>query len=327
MQPREHAETFLDRLFSGTKGFINTKALLGRKAARQFFDVRWPADAIDYLFNFNASGYGAFVGVNPTHTQGGTEKDVAYVRSLYLDLDCNKGVDAEANLSKLQRFGLDPSIIVWSGNGVHFYFLLSDPLPCPQGKLLGQRLCYATDSDAVFNVNRIARLPGTANWKDGEPKSCYLSHLSSRDYGSAEIMSALDRMGVPRVEPKPDGAPVMQNEDPLFNWTHLKQRLPAASADLIENGIPHEHYRSRSENDFRVVKDLVLAGATNEQIEWIYANKEIGALKYKEKGIRYLHQTIKSARRALTGPAKLRRSRPLGERFSAFSRGGFAPLH
>lgn len=311
--PGEHATAFMNRLFGRATGFIDVKVMnpvCRNDVGKQYFDVRWPADAIDYAFDMNAWGYSTYCGVNPRRHRAGEEKDVLCIQALFLDLDLKRGVDIQRNLEKLQHFGLDPSMIVWSGNGAHFYLILDEPLPVDEGKLLAERLCNATESDRVFNATRIARIPGTLNFKTDPPNVCYLTGLSDRNYSADEVSCALDRMGVPHVAPKPDAAPTMMtntDEDPLFDWFKVKDRLPPQTIDLIEFGIKHEHHVSRSESDYEVVRDLVVAGVTDAQIHTIYSTMPIGTLKYRKAGIRYLNQTIKRARLDTSAPVKLRR--------------------
>jgi len=316
----EHANLFMDRLFGRASGFIDVKIMnpvRRNDVGKQYFDVRWPADAIDYAFEMNAWGYSAYCGVNPRRHRAGEAKDVLNIQALFLDLDVNKGVDVSMNLTKLQRFGLDPSMIVWSGNGAHFYFILDDPQPVEEGTLLAERLCDATESDRVFNATRIARIPGTLNFKTEPPKSCYVATLTERNYPAEEIAAALDRMGIPHVAPKPDVAPTMlaDERDPLFDWFKVKAKLRPQTVDLIEFGIKHDHHISRSESDYEVCCDLVTAGVTDAQIHTIYSTMPIGTLKYCRAGIRYLNQTIKRARVDTSGPVKLRRPTMARSRF------------
>lgn len=307
MEAIEHAVTFLKRLHTDNRGLIEVRALRKREMGRQFFDSRWPQDAIEYAFAMNRFGFGVYCGVNLRRVPGGTERDVANVSSLFLDLD-NSKCDPKRNYDKLAAFNIAPSVIVASGNGAHFYFRLSQPMTCSEGKLLGRRLCDATESDRVFDTTRIARLPGTYNWKTDPPHPCLLAGATRRDYTPHEIAAALDRMGVPEVEPQPDVVPTMGPQDPLFDWFSLKEKLDPAVVDLITFGEKHSHLPSRSEADYRVVRALVAAGATDAQIRHVYATEEIGRLKYREKGNRYLETTIREARRDSATPIRLRRN-------------------
>lgn len=297
----DHARLYLDRLHGHSKGYIEIRALMRREIGRQFFDARWPLDAVEYALGINQHGYGVYCGVNPLATQGGYEKNVAAVGALFLDVDTKKA-DPERNHRKLCAHGLEPSMTVVSGNGAHFYFILEEAVPCADGKLVGQRLCDATDSDRVFNTNRIARVPGTLNWKTDPPNLCFVASVTPRNFTLSEISTALDRMGIPMVEPEADLAPTMQARDPVFDWIGFLTKLDAPVVDLIKNGEKHAHFDSRSEADYRVVRALVTAGATDHQIYAIYSTEAIGRLKYREKGQRYLETTIRQARRDAAQP-------------------------
>jgi hypothetical protein len=64
--------------------------------------------------------------------------------------------------------------MVWTGGGWHAYFLLEKPADGPKelqrAELLMRRLVAGLCSDPVHDRSRILRVPGTYNWKYGEPR-------------------------------------------------------------------------------------------------------------------------------------------------------------
>lgn len=310
MHQIDHATAFMRTLFRDGEGMVDMKILAPKKEpGRRFFTDC--DEAVEHAMRVNAAGYSVYVGVNPRKREGGRETDVLHVRALFLDLDLKKGANPEATRAKLGRWGLPPSMTVWSGNGAHMYLILKEAVPCIQGKIVAERLCKVTDSDPVHNVNRIARLPGTVNWKD-PPRWCYVAEMTDYEYTLDEVAHVLDRIGAPAVVQRSDAyfddAPM---RDPLFNWEKVRMGLSPRVVDLITFGIQNsERQVTRSEADWVVVTALVDAGLTNDQIRWVYCNPEygIGSLKYRQSGDRYLNHTIKKARQAKAVPLRIKKS-------------------
>lgn len=315
MAEHAHVMPFLDALFWHHDGLIDVKGLAPKRApVRVFYED--PVEAMNLVLELNPQGLNMFVGVNPRQTPGGTEDDVHRVWALFLDLDLKKGVNPRETFTLLVNNNLTPSIGVLSGNGAHFYLLLKEPADPMTAKTIWERLCKATGSDPVHNVNRIARVPGTVNWKE-PPTWCVLDGLTDRRYELDEIAAGLDRMGAPNVVPQQAKVEIMQG-DPLFTkerWHAVRSMLEPLVLDLLEFGIQNSAGQvSRSEADWVVVCALVREGMTDDQIEWVYQNYEIGKLKYREPGAgsRYLRQTLKMARYRAAQPIQRKKRRWAG---------------
>ena len=72
--------------------------------------------AWDRLLDLQEYGHGAFVMVNAGDGQGRSAAHVTGLRALFADDD--------AGSVRLSQLGLRPSIVVASGNGAHYYWLL-----------------------------------------------------------------------------------------------------------------------------------------------------------------------------------------------------------
>lgn len=262
-----------------------------------------PELAANYAVSTNTEGYSVFVGVNPRKAMSGFEADVPYVHALPLDLQPERTSIQEV-FDKLTACGVPPSITAWSGNGAHAYLLLDAPTEPHAAKLVSERLCKATGSDAIFNTNRILRIPGSVNWKQ-PPRWCYLTGLwPDRRYSLEQITKALDCMGAPAVVRRKEGIPVPT--EPPLDWLDIRKRLSPGVLDIIDTGEKNAYSEAqvtRSEADWVVVCALVRAGVTDEMIAWIYETQPVGMLKYREVGAHYLNQTIHTARRATAAPA------------------------
>jgi hypothetical protein len=250
----------------------------------------------------NLQGYSVFVSINPRSAMSGFERDVPYVTAFGLDLQPERTSIEEVS-KRMTLGGIAPSITATSGHGAHFYVKLSEPVEPIKAKLVWERLCKFTGSDAVFNTNRIFRLTGTVNWKS-VPVWCGITGVyPDHVYTLSQVEAGLDRLGAaPARQPK-EGIPVPT--DPPMDWLDLQRKLHAGVLDIIATGEKNaysEKQITRSEADWVVVCALVNAGATDEMIHWVYEKNPVGLLKYREAGAHYLNQTIESARRATSVP-------------------------
>ena len=120
-------------------------------------------------------------GVNPRTHGDATKEGVTRIVVLHADLDVGKDKvfrDAgEAYDTLTGRSGLQllkvPECIVDSGGGLHAYWRLEDPLPAVPGNVFRAEhtmMCIYRalgGTDAVQDVSRVMRVPGTINHKNG----------------------------------------------------------------------------------------------------------------------------------------------------------------
>lgn len=120
----------------------------------------------DYFTLHNMARQNIYIGPNPRQRQGGSRAtDVALARTLFADFD-ESTLDEAAQ--RWQSAGLPrPTMVIWSGHGVHVYLRLIEPL-------LDLRVWTATQRDLaallssdpkVVDAPRVMRLPGLANLK------------------------------------------------------------------------------------------------------------------------------------------------------------------
>lgn len=196
-------------------------------------------------------------------TREGSEKtDVLGTRVLWVDVD--DPVYPESTFP--------PSAVIYSGHGFHLYWMLSeDVTDSEQIELLNRILIndIPTADRACWNANRLMRVPETTNLGRGdeEPTKVELRHMTEITYTvqDIEVLAGLDDLTRRRVR----------------------------------NGTM-QGYRSRSERDWAVVKQLIKAGASDELITFLYEEMPIGD-KVHDKGTspQYLEHTIAKAREEL----------------------------
>lgn len=296
----EHAARLISILHPApsAQALIEITALAGRNrpVKRYFTDA---ALAIEFALEFNDQGFSIFVNTNPRSAMSGFEENVPYVTALALDLQPERTSIPQVEAA-LAQAGIPAAVVGVSGFGAHMYVLVN-PVERTMAKTVWARLCKWTGSDRIFNVNRIMRLPGSRNWKKNPPPWCYLTSVdSTRRFDLDYVTKCLDKVGAPPGI-APVGGLIPSSIDPPEDEFELRKRLDPGTLDIIDTGERNaysEKQISRSEADWVVVCALVRAGATDSMIAWIYSNRPVGDMKYKETGARYLTRTIESARRA-----------------------------
>lgn len=90
--------------------------------------------------------------------------DVSGVGFLWADLDKNL---SPQELKAIQEDELRPTLMVRSGNGYHFYWILNEFQYNKQAATEANRwLSKRFDADSTVDMARLLRIPGTYNWKD-----------------------------------------------------------------------------------------------------------------------------------------------------------------
>jgi len=135
--------------------------------------------------NFDSEGYDTYFALATFQDDTARVRDnVRQMRAFYLDLDCGPEKEfatQEAAIKELRTFckslSLPRPTMVNSGNGVHIYWTLTEPVSLAEWAPYAQRLknlCKEKDFKADANVTadaaRILRVPGTHNYKRGDQK-------------------------------------------------------------------------------------------------------------------------------------------------------------
>ncbi|MFX0200328.1 MAG: primase C-terminal domain-containing protein [Candidatus Hodarchaeota archaeon] len=111
----------------------------------------------------------------------GGKKDCCKLPGLWVDVDRKDVSDTE--LSKLtQAAPLKPSVVVFSGNGYHLYFLFKEPVeatPEVEKYLCGLARYFKGDT-AAAEIARILRIPETLNYKYSPPEKVGI--IEANDY-------------------------------------------------------------------------------------------------------------------------------------------------
>lgn len=225
-------------------------------------------------------GYHFFFTVCPTDFSEFRKKDnVVGIPCLWADVDHVTETEMKARLDTCE---IPPTGIIKSGGGYHLYWKLDRIYE--QGPDVSEALKRVRSwvgGDNTQDITRLLRVPGTWNYGLHKgyptPLKCEIkSWLSTAVYRLEEFLNA--RMTLAEIRLKEEFKQKYIKDGECFNLE---------SPD-------------RSERDFAVIKELIRAGHTDEEIVDIFSNPEFGcSSKVLEKdgnGLKYLQLTISKAR-------------------------------
>lgn len=225
--PAVDAVAFFTELYKGVGGgYIEIRPLLDGSdprrrleegiriegSARRWF--MWPRDLQTcgrHAASVSGGDLHVYYGVGLRKRQGGgTKADVGCVTATFADVDF-KDVPKEKAHDRLQAFRLPPSVCVRSGNGVHVYWFLKEPVfESAFGELEGVNRAILVRLGAQVgpqNADRLLRVPGTANIKAAYPSPKPIAEVSlwrpDRRYAFSYLRSAFPAPPAARAAPEP----------------------------------------------------------------------------------------------------------------------------
>lgn len=182
-------------------------AITGIKGTGKNADVRQELvatreEADGLIERFVQAGRNVFFGVAKYKTGDNRKKEnVLGLKAFWLDVDCGPAkaepnpktgrpdgyVDQKAGLEALMHFcktvGLPTPTLVSSGGGIHAYWPLEETASRSDWEAVAERfkeVCRTQNfyvDNAVFEVARILRVPGTFNFKEEEPRPVEFIHV------------------------------------------------------------------------------------------------------------------------------------------------------
>jgi len=230
-----------------------TQILNGNGPVRQYYSPSELPDissgAVDFYF-----------GVALRKRPGATKDDILATKALWVDIDTPSP----------PRATFPPSAVVFSGNGWHYYYLLDEyAYDVEKVEVANKTLADGLDGDSCHNCNRLLRIPGTINSKNGT--ICELRQVPGHAYA-------------------------------LQDFTVLAN-LDAKTCHKIRTGDRRGYggkdvHKSRSERDWAIIEALVVAGASDKLILHLYVTQPCGD-KFRDpntNGKEYLEHTIGAVR-------------------------------
>jgi hypothetical protein len=147
------------------------------QASERHVATRSPGHITSFLEKWDKPGRGAFMCVGTV--KAGTKRNKANIVEtpcLFADVDPDKidgTPDRTEMLRQIKRLKYQPSIIVWSGSGLHLYWLFKEAVATQEhAERIEAALRQVADLVAgdlpVCEISRVLRLPGSHNTKRGE---------------------------------------------------------------------------------------------------------------------------------------------------------------
>ncbi|MBI3781164.1 MAG: hypothetical protein HY278_08935, partial [candidate division NC10 bacterium] len=175
-------DAFWGALFPDGDGFIELRALPSKD--RDFF----PSDDLAGIESFLGThlAENLYFGVAARVAPGdGSLAGCGRLVVLFADIDFKTTPESGAT-ARLERFPLQPSIVVKSGGGWHLYWLLREPADlrvngeAARIKGLLRRLAIALGGDlAAAEPARVLRVPGTLNQKYTPPREVLVERFDA----------------------------------------------------------------------------------------------------------------------------------------------------
>lgn len=133
------------------------------------------------LRHLNGRGYNIYCGPNPRRGEGlSGDENVVICRCLFCDFD---GVEAGdgCGIYEFVEPRIDaarlptPSLVVFSGHGIHAYWRLTEAVAPDRWRTVEQRLIATVGADPTCkNPERLMRLPGLMNVKVKPYTECFI---------------------------------------------------------------------------------------------------------------------------------------------------------
>jgi hypothetical protein len=305
------SRTILNHLFAKTKGIIEIRAIRRKKKpnGKPQSDVRSrfykspneiPYEKYEQL---NSRGYNIYFSVCTRKVEKGNKSSVFELTCIWIDIDTNKFENdrEKARLhiqSVISQTGLNPTMIVDSGNGYHLYFSLKNPIPIPaseESKNLEGYIKGVADKfkgDYTHDISRVMRLPGFNNLKDPKnPKPCKILDFKPQNLFD---LAEFDKYKVETKE--------TESVDD-FKIGKVPKRIPKRFLDQLEvdgklkrtwNGQRSDlNDQSGSTYDMALACQLVGLGFSTGEIAKILSEADYP--KHNSRSTGYLKRTIRKA--------------------------------
>jgi hypothetical protein len=305
-EARRYLETLFPTRAAGEQTELRWKPPKDGFMCREFFSN--PQEVL-HAASHLMDAHDVFLGVAPRQGKIGTKAGVSRLLAIWADLDTKQGHTRETRSKQITDLPYPPSMMVWSGAGLHVYWALGEPTDGEEElvwtEALMRRLAEGLEGDPVWDRARILRLPGTLNHKYDKPRRVELIHCDhDKRYTLGQLWEMADVLptkGTRRNRLLGRREPSTRICVPEMEGLGLApnlSRLPRKAQDLIRHGNRGE-YRSRSEADMAVCVAMIRVGYGLDEVWTVMTSPENGiSQKYFEKGVNgeaYLELTIQKA--------------------------------
>lgn len=235
----------------------------------------------EQIINYNQQGYNIYFLPNyPSLYEGGTIDGfhIDTFEYVFVDMDLKDGTYAtkEQFIEEVNKFPLEPSKIVDSGNGVHVYWRVTDLADAMSYLKLQRRLIrYFKTDDAVGQIYQLMRMHDTVNTKNkNDFKACLLLSESGKTYTCDQLDRYLSQITFE------DEQYCHQHYDRTYNKDKkqpIKDEIPLKFAKLLDS---NEEVKSlwigtsedRSKADFRLGHIMFASGFSKDEATSVLVN-------------------------------------------------------
>jgi len=173
----------------------------------KYFSNDEVAEAVKYASEMAQSGhevhFGPAVRKDNLGSKRSDRENVLWAKCCWVDIDSpDKTLSADEKLKaaeklknnfieSLKGYGLEPSYIICSAHGYHFYFVFKRVHmdPSEWSKIQNAIISMAKGDQQAKDVGRLLRVPGTLNWKDkSNPREVKIIYESDRAYDERDFM-------------------------------------------------------------------------------------------------------------------------------------------
>ena len=229
---------------------------------------------------FNDEGYHVYFSVNVTdkfigeHNRA-TKNDITSQLAIVADIDCkndkhHSSANLPADLKTARSFlPFTPSILVFSGAGLHVYNLLKNPIHFSNGAErdaaqernrnyleMIRAKAEGLKIDSVDALPCILRVPGTYNLKNGRENAPLCRVIETNN---SYTLEELDKLIIPRAKPQPKSQKIIvpsisNNGEPsdIERAIAMLDKLPAENLDDYDDWIHVGMILKTNGNDFAV---------------------------------------------------------------------------
>ncbi|HEX8139455.1 MAG TPA: DUF927 domain-containing protein [Pyrinomonadaceae bacterium] len=260
----------------------------------------------------------------PTKGEG-KDYDVLKVNCIWADLDYKHAQGGAIEvIRRIRQLALPPSVVINSGYGRHVYYVFNEVLSVsqlPEWAKLIQNLRDVLQGDAVTNISRVLRLPGSFNIKEAEPVLCEICEDESswNRYGFEQVKETLQK------SVRPDNSQLILSQlrelypikDPgrfekalfaihrLDDYDVPRETIMAifSGKRTIRTGANAGREDDESGRDFWIVCTLLEKGVDEEDIKDIFRTHPEGCgskWARPQHGEAYLELTLQKAREKVT---------------------------
>lgn len=323
---------FLETVFRDTKAAVELRACRNDYAGGAASMMTSGGDEWKlFAKRHDRDGWGVYFGACTRRIGSPTGKraDLVECPAVWVDIDCRKlGVGGASAIRALDTCPYPPSIVVNSGNGLHAYWILREPVHVEEIDGEAERRLVAVmrqlvgvfaGDRACCELARILRLPGTHNSKDvakaaneGEPIACEVMTIEpERRYELSELEDWLAWQR-PLITATIETTPAKPDDDVFAAYARKAGLKPPldVSAAIATMRLGGEGETSIHETQVRVSASMVTRGHDDDEIVTLLmratmeaAGAYAGAWNWRREEAN-LRGMIATARTKFPAPAK-----------------------